>query len=174
MSALEPGQIAPLAGSGRESVVVDVSWAPAGVSADIYAFLSDARGRPISTEHVVFAARPDSPEGAVFLRSQANGGVVTRAQVQIDLTAVPAAADHVLCVLAVTAPNSILEPVSDMKVHVWSPVTGGTDATFEVKEGGVNKCMLLGLVQRAHGGWSFHALGRGFEGDIIQFANRGD
>lgn len=172
MSVLERGQAAPLVGSDRESVVVDVSWAPARVSSNVYAFLCSRDRRLLSKEHIVWAKNPDSPEGAVFLRSQANEGVVTRAQVQIDLTSAPPDLDHVLCVLAVTVPNVILEAVSGIQVNVWSPVTGASDATFVVQEGGVNKCMLLGLVQRTQAGWSFFALGQGFEGAIDELANR--
>ncbi|CAN5279386.1 hypothetical protein BH09ACT11_BH09ACT11_06620 [soil metagenome] len=158
-------------GFDRQSAVVEVHWVPHRASAEVYAFVLNGQGRILSKGGVVFSKNPVSPNRAVFVRGTGDGAVMLGGQVQMCLTSMSEDVARIRCVLGANQQGVILEDLKDIAVSVWNPVDGISDGNFELLEGGLNKCLTLGEMQRDSGGWKFVFTGEGHAVAISDLAN---
>ena len=155
----------------REALVVDVAWESVATRCGVYVLLMDSGSRILTTQHVVFAGRPLSPDGSMVLKiGGANEEV--QAQAQLHLAVIDATIARIRIVLAVAEANALLADVSDVRISAWDPGTGETEVSFEAEAGATDKCLVLGDLRRDGENWSFETSGDGFSGAINDLATR--
>lgn len=155
----------------RKALVMDVGWHAVATTCGVYALLLDASSRILTTQHVVFAGRPLSPDGALLLRI---GGVndAVRAQLQIHLADIDVEVARIRVVLAVAEAHGLLADVTDVELSVWDPGSGESETSFAAEAGETDKCLVLGDLSRDADMWAFEASGDGFSGAISDLATR--
>jgi tellurium resistance protein TerD len=152
------------------AVVLEVRWRPNGVPADVYAFLLDPDDRFPSEAHLLWAGRSVATDRSMVLRSEGEGAVLDRAQLQIDLDAVSADVARILCILAAHQANTTLERIGEVNLQLWDPTDGTDRILYDIPGAGSNKCLVLGDLRRMDGGWAFRPIGQGYTGHIHDLA----
>lgn len=169
MTPLGKQEVAEL--GAREALVMDVAWESVDTRCGVYVLLLDASSRILTTQHVVFAGRPLSPDGSMVLRiGGANEEV--QAQAQLHLAAMDAEVVRIRIVLAVAEANALLADVSNVRISAWDPGSGETEASFKAEAGDTDKCLVLGDLSRDGENWSFETSGDGISGAISDLATR--
>jgi stress response protein SCP2 len=171
MNRLDQYQQAPMGGPTCQAVVLDVNWPQSEGTTSVYVFLLDARGRFPSKDHLLFAKRARSPDGATRLIGPRAGDSM-RVQVQTALPAVDPGVHRIRFVVAVSQANSLLSSADHVDLVVWDPTTGDTMATFSATPGGTSKCLVLADLYREAGSWMLETKGDGFTGSIVDLANQ--
>jgi stress response protein SCP2 len=157
---LQKGGNAPVDGA---QVAVRVDWAgPAGVEADISAYLLGEDGRVGGDHDMIFYNQPSGGGGAVALSAAAGASTFA-----VDLARLPAAVDRITFCLTVDGGHRFASLArADLSVS-----GGATAIRFPVpRDGASEAAMILGELYRRQGVWKFRAVGQGFDGGLAPLA----
>lgn len=164
MTVLERNQTVVLNAVDRQAIVVEVAWATCSVSADLYAFMLDEHHLVRAREHML-KRDSVSPDGAVVVRA----GEQAR-QALVHLAGVDPRVRALRLVVATTQANAILESMTGIEVRLLAPDHSGVEATCEIGDAGITKCVVLGDLVRSPDGWEYHAAWELRSGGIDELA----
>ena len=167
MTALTTGASTTLLEGAPRGLVIDVYWDSGFVPCEAVMFVCGATGRVLSDDYFVFYNQERSPRGEVLHRRYPSV-LPQRAQFQIHVAALPQAAEQLDVVL--TAQEEDLEHVTDVRLVVWDPNTGGDLARYEAPAAGPVRSSLLGQLYRQQGRWKMRALGVHYDRDLALVA----
>ena len=141
------------------AVLVDLAWRSAGLECDVTALVCGADRKVLDDDHFVFYNQPVTPEHSVFLLT---GNDTERAQVAIDVTALPPGSERIVIALATMEPGATLGVVSGLRASVIDPAGRATLATYEVGEITAESCLIICEIYLHGGSWKVRAVGQGY------------
>jgi tellurite resistance protein TerA len=154
-------------GSGALTVAVELS-APAGLDADVSAYLLGDGGKVRGDHDMVFYNQPSGADGAVKLTSKSASGV----SFEIDTSGLPGdIAKVVFCVTIddAQARKQTLAQLGNARIVVRRG--GDTLASFAPPLSGASEAaMTFGELYKRNDEWKFRAVGQGFNGGLAPLA----
>lgn len=166
LSLKKGGNLALGAIDSVESLLVGLTWEAGGLDCDVCALVCSSDRKVLSDGHFLFWNQPVSPERAVFLRvtEVADKGVYAdRAQLLLDLAALPNEADRIVVTFATIVEGATLAALRSLRLRVLDPTTGGEFATYSIgNEIAVEACLIVAEVYRHGNQWKLRAVGQGY------------
>jgi tellurite resistance protein TerA len=152
------------------NVAVIVDWsAPAGVDADVSAYLLTESGKVRNDGDMVFYNQASGADGAVRFAPASN----SKGCFELDLDRVPAAITRIVFCVTIDqaqARRQTLAMLSGAIINVGSK-TGLIALNFKPALSGAREAaMTFGELYRRNGEWKFRAVGQGFNGGLAPLA----
>ena len=170
MTGLAKGARVQIGDGDLSALIAQASWDPGAIRADVVAFVCGVDGAVLARENFIFFHNKVSPERAVFLLEDTVAGVNRGAQLMLDLTALPSAAERIDVVLVAPSEDGrrlpTLESVSDIQFDLWDPTDGSELCSFAIGQGGLYSCLALGRLYRHQENWKFWAMGEMYPKDF--------
>lgn len=153
MVELQRGGNAPV---GDGPVTVRIDWAgPAGVEADISAYLLGESGRVSGDHDMIFYNQPSGAGGAIAMAAEAGSTRFT-----IDPDRLPPSVARIAFCLTIDGGQTFA-------ALTRADLTVCGDIAFAVPRAGASEAaMILGELYRRGGAWKFRAVGQGFDGGL--------
>lgn len=159
---------------GLKGLVLGVRWNAGSETAladnmTMATILCGADGRALSDQHFVFFNQLSTPDLSVAALTEALGG--DNEQVEIDLTDVPGAVEHIVTVVYVNPGPAFRRTLGQLRSCVVRVLNLDGNAELvrseELAAGLRNETALaLGDVYRHNGEWRFRVLGQGYSKGI--------
>lgn len=151
------------AGIDGAAVTVTAAWAgPAGLEADVSAYLVGADGKVRGDHDMVFYNQPSGGDGAVTLRPGSGSSAFT-----IDCARVPSAIARIVFCLTIEEAGARGHTFASLSKAEIAVAGGGAPVRFvPAREGAREAAMILGELYRREAGWKFRAVGQGFDGGL--------
>lgn len=147
------------------SLVLGLTWDAGPLECDPCALICGPERKVLSDEHFLFWNNLASPDRSVSLRTQGDPPDPSRdrAQVLMDLSNLPPAADSIVVTLSTLVDGANLDGLSTLRIRALQPTTGAELASYSMgPELSIETCLIVAEVYRHRDNWKFRAVGQGY------------
>lgn len=157
---LTQGANAPLTGG---AATVSLRWtAPAGVEADVSAFLLTAAGKVRGDQDMIFYNQPAGEGGAIRL---ADGAF------RVDPSQIDGAIEKIVFCITIEEAMARGQTLAMLREAAITATSDGGELRFAPDLAGASEAaMIMGELYRRGGQWKFRAVGQGFNGGLAPLA----
>lgn len=150
------------------ALVMEATWSPGSIQVEVAVFICTSEGTVVADEDLLsqMSSNTVSPDRSVFLVQDYTGGINHRAQVLVDITTLPAAAEGIDVVLVTPEDGQTLQPVREVNMNLWDPADGQSLASFTLAQGVLCSCLVLGRLYKHNGQWKFLAVAEAYPKDF--------
>jgi tellurium resistance protein TerD len=158
--------LGPAGEEGLTGLVLGAAWEAGTLECDLCALVCGSDRKVLSDDHFIFWNQPVSKERALFLRavSEATPGRPDRAQLLVDLTSLPPAAERIVVTLSTVTAGADLSVLQSLRLRALDPASGKELAAYTMgRELTVESCLIVAEVYRHQSNWKLRAVGQGYD-----------